>query len=65
MNKTLKKIKVKLGAWVAPSVKHLTLDVSSGLDLRVVSLNPTLGSMFSMEPALKKKKKSQGIPISE
>ena len=31
------------GAWVAQSIKHLTLDLSSGLDLRVVSSSPTLG----------------------
>ena len=29
--------------WVAQSVKHPTLDLSSGLDLRVVSSSPTLG----------------------
>ena len=28
------------GIWVAQSVKHPTLDLSSGLDLRVVSSSP-------------------------
>ena len=37
------------GTWVAQSVKHLTLDLSSGLDLRVVSSSPMLG----MKPTLK------------
>ena len=36
------------GTWVAHSVKHLTLDLSSGLDLRVVRSSPVLDS--SMEP---------------
>ena len=31
-------------------IKCLTLDLSSGLDLRVVSSSPMLGSMLSMEP---------------
>ena len=39
-------------AWVAQSVKHLLLDLSSGLDLRVLSSSPTLGSMLGMEPSL-------------
>jgi len=39
------------GTWVAQSVKYLTLDLSSGLDLTVVSLSPTLGSMLGVEPA--------------
>uniref|UniRef100_A0A7N5P1R7 ATP binding cassette subfamily D member 4 n=1 Tax=Ailuropoda melanoleuca TaxID=9646 RepID=A0A7N5P1R7_AILME len=33
------------GTWVAQSVKPLTLDLSSGPDLRVVSSSPALGSM--------------------
>jgi len=45
------------GTWVAQSVKHPTLDLSSGLDLRVMSSSPTLGSMLGVEPTLKKKKK--------
>ena len=35
--------------WVAQSGKHLTLDCSSGHDLRVLSLSPTLGSTLSRE----------------
>jgi len=46
------------GTWAARSVKHPTLELSSGLDLRVVSSSPMLGSMLGVEPALKKKKKS-------
>ena len=50
-------LKVKIqGTWVAQSVKHLTLDLSSGLDLRVLSSSPTLGSMLGVEPTFKKKK---------
>ena len=37
------------------SVRVSTLDLSSGLDLRVVSSGPMLGSMLGMEPTLKKK----------
>ena len=47
------------GTWVAPSVKRLTLDLSSGLDLRIMSSSPELGSMPAMEPTLKKKKKKK------
>jgi len=36
-------------AWVAQTVKCLTLDLSSGLDLRVLSSSPALGSMLGME----------------
>lgn len=43
--------------WVAQLVKHLTLDLSSGLDLRVGSSRPVLGSSLGMEPTLKKKEK--------
>ena len=32
------------GAWVAQSVERLTLDFSSGHDLRVVGSSPALGS---------------------
>ena len=35
---------------MAQSVKRLTLDLSSGLDLKVMSLSPMLGSMLSVEP---------------
>ena len=38
------------GTWVAQSVKDLILDLSSGLDLRVLSSSPTLGSTLGMEP---------------
>ena len=44
------------GAWVAQLVERPTLDLSSGLDLRVVSPSPTLGSVLGIKPALKKKK---------
>ena len=40
------------GAWVAQSVKCRTLDLSSDLDLRVVSSSPRLGSTLGMEPTL-------------
>ena len=39
---------------MAQSVKCLTLDFSSGLDLRVMSSSPALGSMLGMEPTFKK-----------
>ena len=39
------------GTWVAQSVKHLTLDFSSGHDLRVVRPSPALDSVLGMEPA--------------
>ena len=39
---------------MAQSVEHPTLDLSSGLDLGVVSSSPTLGSTLDMESALKK-----------
>ena len=38
------------------SVKHPTLDLSSGLDLRILGSSPTLGSMPSMKPALRRLK---------
>ena len=44
------------GVWVAQLVKHLTLDLSSGLDLRVMSLSPVLDSTLEVEPTFKKKK---------
>ena len=34
---------------VAQSVKHPTLDLSSGLDLRIMGSSPTLGSTLGME----------------
>ena len=44
------KILEKWGATVAQLVKYLTLDISLGLDLRDVSLGPTLGPALSVEP---------------
>jgi len=46
------------GAWVAQLVKHLTFDLSSGFDLRVMSSSPMLGSVLGVEPTKKKKKKN-------
>ena len=37
------------GTWVAQSAKHPILGLSSGLDLRVMSLSPTLGSTPGMK----------------
>ena len=39
---------------MAQLVKCLTLGLRSGLDLGVMSLGPTLGSMLGMKPTLKK-----------
>lgn len=44
------------GPWVAQLVKPLTLDFSSGLDLRVMSSSPMLGS--TQRGAYLKKNKS-------
>ena len=44
------------GVWKVSSwsggimVKRLTLDLSSGLDLRVMSSGPSLGSLLGVEP---------------
>ena len=38
------------GVWVAQSVKHPTLDLSSGHDPRVRRSSPALGSVLSVEP---------------
>jgi len=46
------------GAKVAQLVKHPTLDLSSGCDLRVVSSSPPLGSTLGVESLLKKKTKA-------
>jgi len=35
---------------VAQSVKRLTLDLGSGVDLGVVSSSPVLGSVLGVEP---------------
>jgi len=37
------------GAWVAQSVRHLTLDFGSGHDLRVMRSSPASGSAQAME----------------
>ena len=47
------------GALVAQLVEHLTLVLSQGLDLRVVSSSPLLGSTLGVEPTLKKKEKER------
>ena len=44
---------------MAQSVKGPTLDLSSGLDLKVVSLSPVLGFVLGMKPTKKKKKKKK------
>ena len=44
---------------MAQSVKHPTLDLSSSLDLSVVSSSPGLGSTLDAEPVKKKKKKKK------
>ena len=33
-----------------PSAECLTLDLSSGLDLRVISSSPAMGSLLGVEP---------------
>jgi len=53
------KINVSRGAWVSQSVEHQTLDLSSGLDLRVVSSSPVLGFTLGVETALKKKERNR------
>ena len=40
---------------MAQLVECLSLDLSSGLDLRVLGLSPVLGSMLGMEPTLRKR----------
>lgn len=39
------------GAWVSQSVKHPTLDFSSGHDLRIVRSSPVWHSVLDIEPA--------------
>ena len=46
---------------MAQLLECLALDLSSGLDLRVMSSRPMLGSMQGEEPTLKKKKKDDFI----
>ena len=48
---------------MAQSFKHLTLDLNSSLDLRVVSSSPMLGSILGVKPTLKKKWNRYGIVI--
>lgn len=38
--------KLERGAWEAQSVEHLTLDLNSGLDLRVVNSSFALGTLL-------------------
>ena len=44
------------GAWLVHSVGHQTLDLSSGLNLRVLSLTPMLGSILESSLFLKELK---------
>lgn len=46
---------------MAHSVKHLILDLRSGLDLRVVSSRPTVSSMLGVEATLRGKKRAYAI----
>lgn len=39
-------------------LKYQTLDLSSNLDLRIISFNPALGSKLGTEPTLKKEKET-------
>ena len=49
--KTIQLMKKELrGIWVAQLVQHLTLDLSLGLDLRVMSSSPSLGSTLGVKP---------------
>ena len=45
----------RIGSGVAQSIKSLTLDVSSGHDLRVVSSSPMMGSTLAWSLFEKKK----------
>jgi len=47
---------------VAQSVEHLTLDLRSGLDLKVLSSSPALGSMLGVRSTQKNKKKKKKSP---
>ena len=49
MEKLLKN-KIFRGARVAQLVTHPSLDLSLGLDLRVMSASPTLGSVLGVKP---------------
>lgn len=37
------------GVWVGQLIKHLTLDLNSGFDFRIVSSSPSFGSMLDMK----------------
>ena len=50
------------GGWVAHLGKHPILNVTSGLDLRVVSSSAALGSTLGMESTLKHKNRGQSLP---
>lgn len=41
---------MRVPEWLSKSVKHLSFDVSSGLDLSVMSSTPTVGSTLGMKP---------------
>ena len=49
------------GTWLAQAIKHLTLDFSSSLNLRVMSSSSTLGSMWDIVPIKKKREKEKEI----
>ena len=42
------------GVWETQSIMHPTLDLSSGLDLGVMSSSPTLGSALGAKPTQKR-----------
>ena len=44
---------------MARLIEHLTLGLSSGLDLVVVRSDSTLGSVLGMKPTLKKKERER------
>ena len=48
--KAFKNSKLVGGTWVIQSGKHLTLELSSGLDLRVVNASPMMGSALGAKP---------------
>ena len=50
---------------MAQLVKHPTLDLSSDIDLRVVSSSPVVGSTLGTELTLKKKKRKESSDASE
>ena len=60
MHKFIINLTTHRGVWVAQSVKHATLGLNSGLDLRVASSSPTLDSMLVIEPTFKKENTGLG-----